>query len=120
EPVRKSTALDDDTSDSPDKPGNAFRATQVIDGVGQMLITNVGDDTMIGQIARRLSGDNDHDLPKPRSDTVLTREGRVQQKLLISKASTPLQEKLEVLAKLISRVGYIAAVAIFFALLFRG
>jgi len=120
EPVRRRVARDDDTSDSPDQPGNVFRATQVIDGVGQMLVTNVGDDTMIGQIARRLSGEGHEDEPKVRADTVLTREARVQQKLLISKVSTPLQEKLHVLARLISRVGYIAAAAIFVALFVRG
>ena len=45
---------------------------------------------------------------------------RVQQKLTISKASTPLQEKLTELADLISKVGYAAALAIFLALLVRG
>jgi len=54
EPVRKSVAKEDDLADSPELPGNVFRGTQVVDGVGQMFATNVGDDTMIGQIARRL------------------------------------------------------------------
>jgi Ca2+-transporting ATPase len=112
EPVRKTTAGPDETSDGPDLPGCMFRGTQVVDGVGQMLVTNVGDDTMIGQIARRLSSDPDEE-PE-------TRDARVQQKLTISKASTPLQEKLEVLANLISKVGYAAAMAIFVALLVRG
>ncbi len=40
--------------------------------------------------------------------------------MTISKQSTPLQEKLAVLAQLISRVGYAAAIAIFLALLIRG
>jgi len=114
EPVKRLVAREDETSDSPDVPGNLFRATQVVDGVGQMLVTNVGDDTMIGQIARRLSGEQDE------ADEADSREERVQRKLLISKSSTPLQEKLTVLARLISRVGYIAAVAIFLALLVRG
>jgi Ca2+-transporting ATPase len=128
EAVRKTVARDDDTSDGPDQPGNVFRATQVVDGVGQMLVTNVGDDTMVGQIARRLSGEPEEDEAKeapvadaPRSpDVPESREERVQKKLYISKASTPLQEKLEVLAGMISKVGYIAAVAIFVALLVRG
>ena len=34
-----------------------FRGTQVGDGVGQMIVSNVGDDTMLGQIARRLGGE---------------------------------------------------------------
>jgi Ca2+-transporting ATPase len=122
EPVKKSVARDDDNSDGPDQPGNVFRATQVVDGVGQMLVTNVGDDTMIGQIARRLSGEVEEEVQQgadapgaPESP-----EERVQRKLLISKASTPLQEKLTVLARLISKVGYFAAAAIFIALMIRG
>jgi P-type Ca2+ transporter type 2C len=117
EAVRKNTAGEDDTSDGPEQPGCVFRATQVVDGVGQMLVTNVGDDTMLGQIARRLSGEPEE---AEADGSPETREKRVQQKLTISKASTPLQEKLEVLAGLISKVGYIAAIAIFVALLVRG
>src|SRR5205085_6869685 len=49
-----------------------------------------------------------------------TAERRVQRKLTISKELTPLQLKLKNLAELISRVGYVAAVLIFIALLARG
>lgn len=112
EPVRKLAAAPDDTADGPDRPGCAFRGTQVVDGAGQVLITNVGDDTMLGQIARRLSGEPD--------EGAATREARVRRKLTVSKASTPLQEKLAVLARAISRVGYAAAALIFVALLARG
>jgi Ca2+-transporting ATPase len=122
EPVKKTAAAPDDAADAPHAPGCVFRGTQVIDGVGQVVITNVGDDTMIGQIARRLGGedaapksDETHAPDAPRSV-----DDRVQEKLTISKASTPLQEKLSVLAGLISKVGYAAAVAIFVALLVRG
>jgi len=92
----------------------AYRGTQVVDGAGRLLVTNVGDDTMIGAIARKLSGEGD-DEPDGES-----REARVQRKLTISKAATPLQEKLAKLAGLISKVGYWAAIAIFLALLVRG
>jgi P-type Ca2+ transporter type 2C len=119
EPVKKSAAGPDDTADGPEVPGSVFRGTQVVDGVGQMLVTNVGDDTMIGQIARRLSGDPEED-EAPAGETPESREKRVQHKLTISKKATPLQEKLAVLAGLISKIGYIAAVAIFVALLVRG
>ncbi len=115
EPVKKQAAGLDDTSDSPEEPGCTFRATQVVDGAGQMVATNVGDDTMLGQIARRLAGD-----PFEEETQGDSREGRVQKRLTISKASTPLQEKLVRLASLISRVGYAAAIAIFLALLVRG
>src|SRR5258708_38538365 len=47
-------------------------------------------------------------------------EKRVKRKLTISKELTPLQQKLEKLAEVISRVGYLAAGLIFFAQLFRG
>ncbi|AWM38602.1 Calcium-transporting ATPase [Gemmata obscuriglobus] len=110
EPVRKAAGPPDDTADGPDQPGCVFRGTQVVDGAGRMVVTNVGDDTMLGQIARRLSGE-----PEPAGP-----QDRVAEKLTISKASTPLQEKLEALAGLISKIGYAAAVAIFIALLVRG
>ena len=73
EPVRKSKARDDDTADGPDQPGCLYRGTQVVDGVGQMLVTEVGDDTMIGQIARRLSADDDEDEPTFREATPSSR-----------------------------------------------
>jgi Ca2+-transporting ATPase len=93
-----------------------------VSGVGQLVVTNVGDDTMIGQIARRLVGDPGEIAPQADGavETPQSREERIQQKLTFSKQSTPLQEKLEVLARLISKIGYTAAIAIFFALLVRG
>ncbi len=119
EPVRKTVSGVDETSDGPEQHGCMFRGTQVVDGVGRMTVTNVGDDTMIGQIARRLSGEPEEADAQgayaPRSVN-----DRVQQKLSISKASTPLQEKLVVLAGFISKIGYAAALAIFVALLARG
>jgi Ca2+-transporting ATPase len=118
--VKRTAAHPDDTTDGPEQSGNVFRGTQVGDGVGQMVVTNVGDDTMIGQIARRLGGEPDETTAPVGGEPGATREERVQRKLTISKESTPLQEKLEVLAGLISRVGYIAAVAIFLALLVHG
>src|SRR5262249_35792569 len=47
-------------------------------------------------------------------------EKRVKRKLTVSKELTPLQLKLKNLAELISKVGYIAAAAIFVALLVHG
>jgi Ca2+-transporting ATPase len=107
EPVKKHAVRGEN-----DDGSIAWRGTQVIDGIGQMTATNVGDDTMLGAIARKLSGDT--------VDEAGTREERVQRKLAISKAATPLQEKLTVLARVISKVGYWASIAIFFALLIRG
>lgn len=116
EPVKKLRAAPDDAADGPEQPGCLFRATQVVDGTAHMLVSNVGDDTMLGQIARRLGAEPHHEhhgAPGSPDD-------RVQQKLMVSKASTPLQEKLVVLARLISKVGYVAAGLIFVALLVRG
>jgi len=122
EPVKKAPARDDDTSDGSEEMGCVFRGTQVVNGAGQLVVTNVGDDTMIGQIARRLSGEPDESLPpqKETHESPASREERIQQKLTISKSLTPLQEKLEALASLISKIGYTAAIAIFLALLIRG
>lgn len=115
EPVRKQ-ARPADAADGPDQPGCLYRGTQIVDGAGVMVVTEVGDDTMIGQIAKRL-GDSDEE---EQDSTPQTEEGRVRQKLTISKAQTPLQVKLTNLANLISNVGYAAAVLIFLALLVRG
>ena len=109
--VAKTPLPDDEPADGPDSPGCLFRGTQVIDGLGRMTVTNVGDDTMLGQIARKLSG---------AEETEDARENRVHRKLTISKELTPLQQKLASLAGLISKVGYAAAAAIFVALLVRG
>ncbi len=119
EPVRKRPQPSQESAEGPDQPGCLYRGTQVVDGVGQMLVTEVGDATALGQIARRLSAEEEEeeDESAVASDT---EEKRVKRKLTISKELTPLQVKLKNLADLISNVGYIAAVAIFLALLGRG
>ncbi len=115
EPVRKQLRPNDETAEGADHPGCLYRGTQVVDGTGQMIVADVGDLTMLGQIARRLNFADD-----AANDSGDTSEKRVQNKLTISKQQTPLQEKLTKLADLISKVGYIAAIAIFLALLVRG
>ncbi len=116
-PVHKRPAPLEDGSDGPDKPGCVYRGTQVVDGVGQLVVTDVGDTTYLGQIARKLSAEEEEEEEGVTDDT---QEKRVKHKLTISKEQTPLQVKLTNLADLISKVGYIAAVAIFVALLVRG
>jgi Ca2+-transporting ATPase len=118
EPARKAPRRGADTAAGPDQPGCLYRGTQVVDGVGHMVVTEVGDATYLGQIARRLATADEPEGeqtegPEPERQ-------RVQRKLTISKQATPLQEKLENLADLISKVGYVAAGAIFLALLVRG
>src|SRR5262249_47165365 len=54
-PVHKRPSALDEVSDGPDKPGCVYRGTQVVDGVGQLVVTDVGDATYLGQIARKLS-----------------------------------------------------------------
>jgi Ca2+-transporting ATPase len=117
EPVRKHARPADDTADGPEQPGCLYRGTQVVDGVGLMLVTEVGDATYLGQIARRLSAENGEEEEEPAADT---EETRVKRKLTISKELTPLQQKLTNLAELISKVGYIAAVLIFLGQLLHG
>ncbi|HJZ93128.1 MAG TPA: calcium-translocating P-type ATPase, PMCA-type [Gemmataceae bacterium] len=117
EPVRKLTRPDDDPADGPDHPGCVYRGTQVVDGAGQMVVAEVGDLTMIGQIARRLSAETDGEADRPAAHTG---EARIKRKLTVSKQETPLQVKLTALAGQISKVGYAAALAIFLALLIRG
>jgi len=133
EPARKKRQPPSESAEGPDQPGCLYRGTQVVDGVGQMLVTEVGDATALGQIARRLSAEDEEEedeasgaasapqeAPRGADTAPLTEEKRVKRKLTISKEMTPLQVKLKNLADLISNVGYIAAVAIFLALLARG
>lgn len=117
-PVHKRASTLEDTSDGPDKPSCAYRGTQVVDGVGQLVVTDVGDGTYLGQIARKLSAEEEDDEEEEAGAD--TQERRVKHKLTISKEQTPLQVKLTNLADLISNVGYVAAGAIFLALLARG
>jgi Ca2+-transporting ATPase len=120
EPAPKTPQPEDEETDGPDRPGCLYRGTQVVDGIGEMVVTNVGDDTMLGQIARRLSGETPEQADAAPASGPDTTAARVQRKLTISKELTPLQQKLADLAGLISRVGYAAALAIFVALLIRG
>jgi Ca2+-transporting ATPase len=114
EPVRKQPRPADDSAEGPEQPACLYRGTQVVDGLGEMLVTDVGDSTYLGQIARRLSAAEEE------VEVADNEQGRVKRKLTISKELTPLQLKLEKLADLISKVGYVAAVAIFLALLVQG
>jgi Ca2+-transporting ATPase len=102
EPISKEAFLPEDASGGPEQSGCLYRGTHIVAGVGEMIVTEVGDRTELGQIARQFD------------DT------RVQHKLTISRELTPLQLKLEQLAALISKVGYLAALAIFAVLLAHG
>src|SRR5262249_55686422 len=117
EPVRKQPTSADETADGPERPDCLYRGTQVVDGVGKMLVTEVGDATYLGQIARTLSVEAGDEEEAAEGDAAGT---RVRHKLTISKALTPLQLKLKNLADLISNVGYVAAILIFLAMLVRG
>jgi Ca2+-transporting ATPase len=95
EPVEKSA----DAAEA----AEVFRGTTAIQGIGRMVVTAVGDATQLGRLARSLSDDGAGD--------------RIREKLNARLELTPLQQKLERLANLISRVGYVAAVAVFLAFL---
>jgi P-type Ca2+ transporter type 2C len=117
EPASKRPALADDSSSEPDYPGCLFRGTHVVDGVGKMLVTEVGDSTALGQIARQLSANDDGG---DETGELQSKQSRVKRRLTITKKLTPLQQKLERLANLISKVGYAAAMLIFAVQLFQG
>lgn len=116
EPVHKRVQPLDWAQAGSDQPGCLYRGTQVIEGAGLMLVAAVGDATAIGQIAQRLSEETLLEPVKGASEE----EARVQKRLSLSRVETPLQEKLRQLASSISKVGYVAALAIFFAQLVRG
>lgn len=115
-------AVPDDSAEGFDHPGCVYRGTQVKDGVGRMVVAEVGDTSYLGRIARRLSADDEDEEPRTAAAAAGPDAGeeRVKRKLTISKELTPLQLKLQHLATLISRVGYTAAVLIFLALVVRG
>jgi Ca2+-transporting ATPase len=119
EPVKKRAGKPDDAGDTPAEPSAVFRATQVVEGVGQFVVTEVGDGTYLGRIAAKLKGgggdEEDDGAAAADSEDV-----RIKKKLSVSKALTPLQVKLQHLAETISMVGYFAAGAIFIALLVLG
>lgn len=118
EPVKKRAGSPEETTSGPEMVDCLYRGTQVVDGKGQFVVCEVGDETYLGQIARRLSAEDiDDDEEDESSDT---EQVRVKHKLSISKALTPLQVKLQDLGDLISKVGYWAAGLIFLALLVRG
>ncbi len=103
-------------SEPVEKPERLLRGTQVVDGAGRMLVTEVGDETCVGQIAQRLSADNQEDD---------SRAATVRERLAVhapsrSRLVTPLQLKLKNLARLISVIGYVGAASIFLAQLVRG
>jgi len=107
-PIRKEPGAGNDTT-AAEAPDGLYRGTYVVDGLGRMVVTAVGDETELGKIAAHL-----------RSDAEPGEAGRVRRRLLVPRELTPLQERLGRLAGQISRVGYVAAVAIFLALLVRG
>lgn len=123
EPVRKSLCRSDDAEAGTDHPGCAFRGTQVVRGTGNLRVTEVGDATMVGQLARSLSrGEGGEEAGQGDGDPggqARAKQERIRDKLAISRRETPLQLKLKGLADLISMAGYLAAVAIFLVVMGR-
>jgi Ca2+-transporting ATPase len=114
EPVPKRTGPLDDSADGPDRPDALYRGTQIVHGLAEMIALDVGDATYLGRIARSLSQKSPSALDVPEG-----RE-RVQRKLAMTKDLTPLQVKLERLARTISKAGYLAATVIFLTMIVRG
>ncbi len=111
EPVEKHIISANQFTDGTENPSCLFRGTQVLEGGASFLITEVGDDSMIGQIAKKLGISDDNQ--DSQNERLLKRFSSQQE-------TTPLQEKLSVLAGRISQGGYIAAILIFLAMLIRG
>ena len=111
EPVEKHLISANQFTDGTENPSCLFRGTQVLEGSASFLITEVGDDSMIGQIARKLGISDDNQN---------SQNERLRKRFTSQQETTPLQEKLSVLANTISKCGYIAAIMIFLAMLARG
>lgn len=120
EAVKKSAGKAHDTAEGPDQPSCVYRGTQVVDGIGTLMVCDVGDATMVGGIARTLSEDGGDDDGDGGEEGPATREERVRERLTISKKPTPLQGKLKHLADLITYAGYTAAALIFVAMVVKG
>jgi Ca2+-transporting ATPase len=121
EPITKHAAAPDETPDGPEQPTCLYRGTQVVDGAGTMLVTEVGDATTLGEIARSLGATDVASAAISHQASGDEEERRrVRSKLTISKDLTPLQHKLQKLAQRISKVGYAAAALIFLAQLLHG
>ncbi len=118
EPMKKAVRPGDDAVAGPEHPGCLYRGTQVVDGMAQLIVTEVGDETYLGQIAKKLSADDEEEEEGAEGPEDETK--RVKRKLTLSKELTPLQQKLTTLADQISKAGYIAAAAIFVALFIQG
>jgi Ca2+-transporting ATPase len=118
EPVVKAVNSAETLPDGPESPGCLYRGTQVVEGRGEMLVCAVGAETELGLIAGQLADPSAHDAG-PRAP-VDPEAARVRRKLNLARERTPLQEKLETLARTISKLGYAAAGAIFVALIAEG
>ena len=80
------------TSSDPNAPSSLFRGCAVTSGGGEMLVSAVGDATVIGQISREIQAEQ---------------------------RDSPLKIRLSVLARQISRIGYAAALLVALAYLFN-
>ena len=59
--VKKAVCRVDDDADGPDKPGCLYRGTQIVDGMGEMIVTEVGDEHLPGRISPKLSADDEEE-----------------------------------------------------------
>jgi P-type Ca2+ transporter type 2C len=119
EPVVKSVLPASSSEDGAESVGCLYRGTHVVEGRGEMIVCAVGAATALGQIASRLTDEAPQETER-REEGAPDEAERVRRKLNLAKVQTPLQEKLERLARGISKLGYAAAVAIFFAQIVQG
>jgi len=68
EAVKKGVGPVEDAAEGTDKPGCLYRGTQIVDGMGEMIVTEVGDSTYLGQIAQKLSAEEEEDEDEAAAD----------------------------------------------------
>ena len=101
--------------------GCISRGTHVVEGRGEMIVCAVGAATSFGQLAARLTDVAPDQVDSKEAGATTNEDSeRIRRKQNLAKLQTPLQEKLEKLAKAISKLGYAAALAIFVAQIVRG
>ncbi|MGE3852561.1 MAG: cation-translocating P-type ATPase [Planctomycetota bacterium] len=127
EPVERGAGAANDSGDPLHaEPGTrvngVLRGTLVVQGNGEILVSEVGDGTALGRIARMLqAGQHDDATPAHLRETATRlQHRRVHDRMDIDRSQTPLQSRLAKLATMISRVGYIAAALVFVGLLVVG
>ncbi len=90
EAVKKTPGSRDETVQGFEQPGCLYRGTQVVEGTGRMVATEVGDLTMLGQIARRLAPDSEQNEENNLENNLEKSEERHKDQLSSDHTPSPL------------------------------